>query len=83
MLQIPKFYVPVPHGNKVAAIFCERYGLDFGAHLVTGYLYVVLPIPDVHYHIMLRTNTDDILVCGRKGLQQKKITLMCIHFSKI
>ena len=52
--------MPVAGCDKVVAIFREGDGFDFGGDLVGGDFNVVVPIPDVDNHVLLRTHGHHI-----------------------
>lgn len=53
IFQIPELDMPVTDGYKVTTILCECYRLHFGTNFITGYFNVILPVPYIHYHVML------------------------------
>lgn len=72
VLQIPKFDISHSNSDKVLSIFGERYGLYFGRDFVAGDFDVVLPVPDVDYHVMLGPDGHNVLIIRRKCLKERK-----------
>lgn len=62
----------ITNRHEVAAILSERYGFNFRAHFVTGHFDIVLPVPNVYYHIMLGANAYHIFT-GRWKCLKKQI----------
>ena len=67
VLQVPELDVPVAGRDEVVPVLGEADGFDFGRDLVGGHLDVVVPVPHVDNHVLLRPHGHHVLAVGGKG----------------
>ena len=67
VLQVPELDVPVAGRDEVVAVLSEADGFDFGRDLVGGHLDVVVPVPHVDDHVLLRPHGHHVLAVGGEG----------------
>ena len=53
--------------HKIVSIFSKRDRFDFGRDLIRSHFDIIVPVPDIHYHVLLGPHGHHVLPVGGKG----------------